>query len=844
MTTRKALTYVEVDITYCGLSYGVGACPAVLGVDSAVKCWNTLATCAVPASFDDSPVTLRFSKDHGYNPADIEALPFLNSVSISPARISLGEDLGQRESVTLTFGDAPHADTGPGFDKYASERSYNPFTQGSLWGKFRARHPYMTGRPLRLYRGFLGDALADMECRHYIVESTSGPDLDGTFQIVAKDPLKVLDGDRAQAPRLSPGSLAGSLASGGGSATLAPSGIGNSDYPASGKIAIGGKEIMSFTRSGDSLTLTNRGSNGTTAQAHSAGDRVQLVLEYTSDDPADVIYDLMTTYGGVDPALIPLSEWQAETAAHNRQLYTAIIADPVSVRKLVSELVVQGGLAIWSDVVTQQIRLQVLREVPSDAALYDEAISLKGSLSIEEQPDKRLSEVWTYFAQRNPLEGLEDNDNYRSVRITSDTDAEANYGAPAIKKIFSRWVPFGGSSVAARINDIQLGRYRDPPRKVQFSLLRTPTEAIEPGGGYKVEARPIQNPDGSGYQMPVQVTRLRSEADRYVIEADEIKWTSYDSDDLTNRSIAIDANVNNLNLRTIHDGIYPAPVAGDEVTFIVGAAVTIGSGSTANPALDTGSWPTVSKTGNRTSGSPIISAIATTANLAPGMFVTGTGIPADAKVLNVDSGTQITLTKNASSGSGTSTTLTIYTVIVNVTVNGKIYGAGGKGGKGAIPPTPGEDGLPGGTALKVTSYINLLLATTAKLWGGGGGGGGGATQTYEDHRGGGGGGGAGSTPGAGGSGPGNAESGDAGTTTSGGDGGRSWTNVSGTIFEGPELESSIKGGDGGGPGQNGDSPGNFHVAPGDGGAAGKAIDGVSLCDVTNSGADIRGPQSN
>ena len=112
MTTRKALTYVEVDITYCGLSYGVGACPAVLGVDSAVKCWNTLATCAVPASFDDSPVTLRFSKDHGYNPADIEALPFLNSVSISPARISLGEDLGQRESVTLTFGDAPHADTG------------------------------------------------------------------------------------------------------------------------------------------------------------------------------------------------------------------------------------------------------------------------------------------------------------------------------------------------------------------------------------------------------------------------------------------------------------------------------------------------------------------------------------------------------------------------------------------------------------------------------------------------------------------------------------------------------------------------------------------------------------
>ena len=158
MTERKALTYVEIDITYCGLTYGVSPCTAAVGVTGDAKCFNTIRTCQDIGHFTDAPVTLRFARDTGFNPVDIDAIPILAEASITPARISLGEDLGQRESVSLTFVDQPHADTGAGFDKYVRERPYNPYEQGTLWGKFRARHPFMTGRPLRLYRGFLGDA--------------------------------------------------------------------------------------------------------------------------------------------------------------------------------------------------------------------------------------------------------------------------------------------------------------------------------------------------------------------------------------------------------------------------------------------------------------------------------------------------------------------------------------------------------------------------------------------------------------------------------------------------------------------------------------------------------------
>jgi hypothetical protein len=53
------------------------------------------------------------------------------------------------------------------------------------------------------------------------------------------------------------------------------------------------------------------------------------------------------------------------------------------------------------------------------------------------------------------------------------------------------------------------------------------------------------------------------------------------------------------------------------------------------------------KTGNINTGSPVVTAIGSTAGLIPDMPVSGAGIPAGTLILSVDSGTQITLTQNA-----------------------------------------------------------------------------------------------------------------------------------------------------------------------------------------------------
>lgn len=588
----RSLTFVEVDIDSCVHRYGEGACTAVLGVDSERKCFNSIATCAKRADLDLEPVTLRFAIGTDYlAESGIDAIASISDVSITPAVVSLGKDLGTRASVRVTFNDHPWPDTGPGFDKYVTERPYDPFKLGTFWGKFRARQPYLRGRGFRLIRGTLGQTLAQMETRHFIIDSFDGPSMDGTYTIVAKDVLKILDGDRAQAPAVSQGFLTGTLTDSGTSATLNPSGIGNLQYPASGFVAIGGKEICAFTRSGDTLTLT-RGQFETEAVEHAAGDRVQLCLQYSGEDPADIIADLMENYGGVPSAYIPLAAWQSQTAAYLRRQYSALIAEPTSVSKLISELVEQAALSIWWDENAQLMRLIVLRQIPDDANRFDDENVLGGTLRITEQPNSRLSQVWTYFAQINPLRSATEADNFRSIAVTVDVEAETDYGSPAIKKIFSRWIPAGGRTVASRVNDIQLGRFRDAPRKFTFELFRYSVERPQIGLGYQIEAWPLQTDIGERDRVPMQFVKITPDADRFRVEAEELRFVEFDEEDIDNRVIIFDSDINNVNLRTTHDLLYPAPVEGDEVSIIVESGAIIGSTSTAVAAMIAGDWPT------------------------------------------------------------------------------------------------------------------------------------------------------------------------------------------------------------------------------------------------------------
>jgi len=614
-----------------------------------------------------------------------------------------------------------------------------------------------------------------MQARYFVIESFDGPKADGRYTTIAKDILKLADGDRSQAPPLSNGFLSADLTISATTATLLPLGIGNAEYATSGHVCIGGNEIVAFSRVGDVLTIA-RGQLGSTASTHKAQDRVQIVFQFVAADPADVIYSLLGGYAGISTRYMDLATWRAETAAFLGTVYSAIIAEPTSVATLVSELVQQAAMLIWWDESARQIRLKVLRGILTDADTFTPENTLLGSLTIKEQPDKRISRVQVYFGQKDPTKPLSNLDNFRSSSLTIDEDAEEDYGSSSIKTIMARWIPAAGRSIADRLGTVQLARYRDPPRRLTFATSRYADADVELGGGYRVESFGVQDGRGAQASIPIQVTRLNPGPERFTVEAEEMLYTAPDLD-LTNRQVIFDTNNLNVNLRASHDSIYPPPVSGDIVTCTIRSGVVIGSTSTSLPSVDVGSWPA-----------------GVTVNLIIKGRVQG---------------------KGADGGTG-----------------------GNSGNTTVLPGLPGAAGGAGGPAIYTRRAINLEFPSGGEIWGGGGGGatyagggggggGGGAGTNPSNYS-------------SGGFGyDGGAGAGAAGTVTGGALGGAGG-NGSGASHGGNAGNGGGPGLAGSAGIVGSSYFGNPGGAGGAGGAAGAAIDGSSYVTTTVSGGDRRG----
>lgn len=585
MTVLKALTYCELDLKRCSLTYGVAPCTAIIPETGLRKCYNSPATCQDTANFAETTLTLRFGFSTDYLPPEISCIPSLRSVSTKPQVLNPGESLGERESVTVVFEDHPFNDVG--IDKYRSTRGFDPYQRGTFWSKFAARWPYIQGSALRIVRGFEGDAYSDMEIRHYIVESTSGPDSNGNFSITAKDAIKLLDGDKAQAPEASTGVLLSAIDDNDTTITLSPTGIGNLEYPASGYASIGDEQV-SFTRSGDTITLTGRGLESSQASSHEAGETFQLGIFYDGLDPAVIIHDLITNYTEVSASQITLSDWQAETSTYIDRQYSAKILKPTSVKKLVNELISEVGLVIYSDPVEQKINLRALRQFTPLLDLDDDVI-VQDSFDIEEQPDKRVSLILTYIGRKNPLKELDEESNYRIiVGEAAANDVAALEGrVPAIRKVYSRWISVTNRTAAESLNGIILARYTDAPRRFRFRLPITQDPAPVLGAAITVSHRKLQDDEGSETSATAQIISLKKDEAEYHVIAEEIAFVQ---EPVTDHIITIDADTFDLNLRTVHDQIYAEAQSGENVIVTIAAGVKVGASTTGNRGFDVGSW--------------------------------------------------------------------------------------------------------------------------------------------------------------------------------------------------------------------------------------------------------------
>jgi hypothetical protein len=471
----------------------------------------------------------------------------------------------------------------------------------------------MREREVRWYIGNTQDSLESMEERIFVLDRIDGPDTNGQVRLVAKDPLSLLDDKRTLAPRQNRGELAGTIDDTDTILTLKPVAIGPTpgiveleyDLPTPYFIAVGGSEVMKVTSvnvAGNSLTV-ERGQKNTEAVQHGIDSRIQVALEYDALPPQDILSDLLINYVGSTQKFadfISSNNWDAEV---NEFLggpatikYTALITEPTPVNDLCNEVCKQAGISLWWDDTLSEIQLQVLRRVVGIETLYDDNIILRNSFSQRENPNKRISQTWIYYAQINPTE-REDPNNFREALVNISTLSEEAYGTPSVERIFSRWIPINGFIIAERTSNVILTRYSLPPRTFKFSLLRNEDLEI-PLLGVGVTIAPYNLQDDTGDQAVIQaqITEVLPRDATWEVTAEE--FTRSDIPFLPPAPnlfvIPIVTNQNNINILTEFNRLYNFDdlTSGDVVRCEVRQNVQIGSGSTSLPSLRTGTgWP-------------------------------------------------------------------------------------------------------------------------------------------------------------------------------------------------------------------------------------------------------------
>lgn len=476
---RVPLVLVQIDQDFCNLTYGVAPCTAVNPLN---KCFNTFKTCQVPAVYDRGLLTLTFGMANQDAPKDSYIIPSLMSVTTAPSTINPTNGnknispLGTRAVATITFKDTPSTDML--VDKYRTERTYIPLNNGTFWSKWLVRNPYYQNRPVRIYEGYVGQTLEEMQVRNYLIDAINGPDTSGKVTITAKDPLKLTDKQKSQAPFVTVGELIADINTTATSFVIKKGKTG--DYPATGTVRID-DELMTYTSMTEATVLgelqitlsgITRGTDGSVIESHEADTNVQNCLRYENEFVWDVVYDLLVNYSKVPASFIPYAEWvtEGETWLFAFNVST-LVSQPTGVGELLSELMEQVLFYIWWDERDQLIKLRAIKPyIQSAPLLTDNNSILADTVTYSTDPKNRVSQIWVFYNQHNKALDVEDESNYRQVNVFADLEIESDdaYGESRIRKVYARWIV--GDNQAYSLAVRLLNASKDNPKYLKFRV--------------------------------------------------------------------------------------------------------------------------------------------------------------------------------------------------------------------------------------------------------------------------------------------------------------------------------------------------------------------------------------
>lgn len=527
---RQTIQVVEIEQPRCVNRFGVAPCTAT----GTPKCYNVYWTCKDKDNYTpDGFIRWRFSRpadpvDWLYetftdaNEIGTNAFPTLISVSESSSKINLGASregespLGLLGGVTVRFQDFVFDDSVGDF--YLGDRTLN--NTASFWSKWRARNPFYPGMMIKVYEGYKGQALADMQSRLYLLDEVDGPDAQGRVTVKGINPLRLANRRRALFPlptNIKLANLSGlDLTSTDISVTCLETDLSaNYGNTGSRRFIRWGSEIIEYTgwtgtEPEFTLTGVRRAQLGTLADEHEFEDGGQRAGRYEDITLYNVAADLLDNHTQIPAGLRDATQWAEEGTTYLSTLKTrATIPEPMPVEELLGELSRDGLFAFWWDERTQKIPLLAVRppnETP--VSLTDDLNIVMDSFGMTRESDDRMTRVTVFYNQRNPTEGIEEFTNYaqREIRIQGEYELEqATGGEIRDNTIYSRWIRSDANSLL--LGASLLLRYKDTPEYVKISL-DAKDRALSVGSVVDLTTRHIVDIEGNTVTTRWQVIRL------------------------------------------------------------------------------------------------------------------------------------------------------------------------------------------------------------------------------------------------------------------------------------------------------------------------------------------------
>ena len=558
-------------------------------------CFNTFGTCQDTPNYQKEVKTYSLT-DTLETPIDLSyAFPCIKpqGVKYTPTRLQPGGDISLRGKVTIRCQDFTHNDgggptvpsaLGDVVDKYFRLRTYDPESQGTFFGKLKARNEFYVGRPMRVLEGYLDEpfSISNFRTREYIIEEIRGPSADGSVEIVGKDVLSLAINSRAKAPTPSVGTVADNPLTA-GATTLNVSAGDGPDYDIDVHVRVD-DEIMRITgRTADALTVT-RGQGGTTAAEHSLGAAVQSCLTYEDEPVIDVIQNLLEDFASVPSSFIPFTDWEAEeTASLSGYDMETIISEPTGVTTLLKEIMEITLIDLWYSDVDQEIKLKLETPFTSVVGLIDDdAEILENSLRAKDEQQRRLSRVLIWYGMRNFAEDLSEPSNFSlaNFEIEADKELPNKFNDERTKVIFSRWFDSTNTTQVQLTSQRLLARFGRVPIELTFDVDAKDVNTFDVGDVVDIQSRIVQDTLGNKKTDRFQIIESQP---RFPASIYTYKALAFFVDPISQGPIVISANQTDLDL-FVELGGPPGPV---EVTVTINAAVIIDA-TQGNCAVTTG----------------------------------------------------------------------------------------------------------------------------------------------------------------------------------------------------------------------------------------------------------------